>query len=98
MEKNNSTYERTQQNQLNKNKNGVSKISAIEKADNGDYENAIVEFTRLILINPNDTGSYFARATIRVSIGDIEGSLQDFKMCEISDLKNNSNFENYPLV
>ena len=96
MEKNNSIYERTQLNQLDK--NGVSKISAIEKADNGDYENAIVEFTRLIRINPNDTGSYFARATIRVRIGDIEGALHDFKMCEISDRKKKSIFDNYPLV
>ncbi len=74
----------------------LSNISAVEKADSGDYKDAINEFTDVIRINPNDANSYFARATARVRTGDIEGARQDFKMCEICQRKINSEY--YPLV
>ncbi len=86
----------TKQNKFYKSRNGLSNISAIEKADSGKYKNAINEFTEAIHTNPNDTGSYFARATLRVRIGDIEGARQDFKMCEICHHKISSEY--YPLV
>ena len=83
-------------NQFNKSKNGLSRIAAVEKADNGEYKNATNEFTEAIHINPNDAGSYFTRATLKVRIGDIKGARQDFKMCEI--YHRNINSEYYPLV
>jgi tetratricopeptide (TPR) repeat protein len=88
----------TKQNKFYKGRNVLSNISAIEKADSGEYKNAINEFTEAIHFNPNNAGLYFARATIRVKMGDIEGAREDFKMSENVDRKNNSNFENYPLV
>jgi tetratricopeptide (TPR) repeat protein len=97
MERNESIYGIMQQNQLHK-KNGLSRISAIEKADNGDYENAINELNEIIRLNPKDAISYFSRATLKVNMGDIEGAKQDFKMSEIFDQTSDLNLDNYPLV
>jgi tetratricopeptide (TPR) repeat protein len=96
MNRNDLISELTKQNKFYKNRNVLSNLSAIEKADSGEYKNAINEFTEAIHFNPNDAGSYFARATLRVRIGDIEGARQDFKMCEICHRKISP--ECYPLV
>ena len=63
MERVDSIFSMMQQNQSRKNKNELSRISAVEKADNGDYQKAIDEFNELIRLNPKDANSYFARAT-----------------------------------
>ena len=96
MNRSDSIYGLMQEHQFNKSKNGSRNISAIDKADSGEYKNAINEFTEAIRINPNDAGSYFARATLKVRIGDIEGARQDFIMCE--NCHRNSNFKDYPIV
>ncbi len=96
MNRSDSIYGLMQEHQFNKSKNGSRNISAIDKADSGEYKNAINEFTEAIRINPNNAGLYFARATVRVRIGDIEGARQDFDMCEICHRKINSEY--YPLV
>ncbi len=88
----------TKQNKFYKSRNVLSHISAVEKADSGEYKIAINEFTEAIRINPNDAGLYFARATVRVRIGDIEGARQDFKMCEICHRFTNSKAADYPIV
>lgn len=98
MERRNSNYGVIEQNRSRENENGISRNLAIEKADSGDFENAIIAFTQLIKANPNDTALYFARATLKTSIGDIEGARRDFEMCEICDNKNNSDIDYYPLV
>ncbi len=74
-------------------------ISGIEKADSGEYEDAIREFTKAIGLNPMDEKSYFHRATLKVRLGDLEGARADFKMAEnCCRRKINPNYEEYPLL
>ena len=74
-------------------------ISGIEKADSGEYEDAIREFTKAIGLNPIDEKSYFHRATLKVRLGDLEGAREDFKMAEnCCHRKTNPKFEEYPLL
>ncbi len=87
-----------QQNQSRKNKNKLSSISAVEKADNGYYQMAIDEFSELIRLNPKDANSYFARATLKVRMGDIVGARLDFEMSEMYHRTSNLISENYPIV
>ena len=87
-----------QQNQSKKNKNDLSSISAVEKADNGDYKKAIDEFSELIRLNPKDANSYFARATLKVRVGDIKGARRDFEMSEMYHRTSNITLQNYPVV
>jgi tetratricopeptide (TPR) repeat protein len=98
MDRNGSIYKLMQKNQSDKHKQGLGCISAVEKADSGEYDDAIDEFTEAIRINPNDAKSYFARATLKVRIGDIEGARKDFMMCENYHHIANSKLEDYPLV
>ena len=87
-------------------KSGVSKrtqafhnLSGIEKADKGDYEDAIREFTKAIGLNPMDERSYFHRATLKVRLGDLEGARADFKMAEYCcHSKIDTQYEEYPLL
>ncbi len=73
-------------------------VSGIEKADSGEYEDAIREFTQAIGLNPMDAKSYFNRATLKVRIGDLEGAREDFKMAENYHHKMDSKIEEYPLL
>ena len=98
MERIDSIFSVMQQNQSRKNKNELSCISAVEKADNGDYQKAIDEFSELIRLNPKDASSYFARATLKVRLGDIEGARLDFEMSEMCHRTSNLTFKNYPVV
>lgn len=98
MERVDSIFSLMQQNQSRKNKNELSCISAVEKADNGDYQKAIDEFSELIRLNPKDASSYFARATLKVRMGDIEGARLDFEMSEMCHRTSNLTFKNYPVV
>lgn len=93
-----SIFSLMQQNKSRKNKNDLSSISAVEKADNGDYQKAIDEFSELVRLNPKDANSYFARATVRVRMGDIEGARKDFKMSEKYHRNAHPKSEDYPLV
>jgi Flp pilus assembly protein TadD len=70
----------------------------IEKADSGEYEDAINEFTKVLSQNPNDANAYFSRATLKVRIGDIEGARRDFKMSENCRHNNKLELEKYPLI
>ena len=82
-----------------KEKRGMpNNFSIIEKADNGNYEEAIIGFNEIIRLNPKDASSYFARATLKVRLGDIEGARQDFKMSELCRRKEDLTSKYYPLV
>ncbi len=70
----------------------------IEKADNGEYEDAINEFTKALNQNPYDANAYFGRATLKVHIGAIEEARRDFKMSEKCHHENKLDLEEYPLL
>ena len=95
----NSSNELNQNSQENNGAQVFYNISGIEKADSGEYEDAIREFTKAIGLNPMDEKSYFHRATLKVRLGDLEGARADFKMAEICcHRKINPNYEEYPLL
>jgi tetratricopeptide (TPR) repeat protein len=98
MERVDSIFSLMQQNQSRKNKIELSCISAVEKADSGDYQKAIDEFSELIRLNPKDANSYFERAALKVRIGDIEGARLDFEMSEMCHRASNLASPNYPVV
>jgi tetratricopeptide (TPR) repeat protein len=93
-----SVFSMVRQNQFGKDKNEISYISAVEKADNGYYQKAIDEFSELIRLNPKDANSYFERTALKVRIGDIEGARLDLEMSEMCHRVSNLNFQNYPVV
>ncbi len=95
----NSSNELNQNSQENNGAQVFYNISGIEKADSGEYEDAIREFTKAIGLNPMDEKSYFHRATLKVRLGDLEGARADFKMAEnCCRHKTNQKFEEYPLL
>jgi len=67
----------------------VNKIDFIECANEsmnkGDFITAIDQYNTLILINPNDTESYFNRAIIESDFGDEKSAIQDFTKCITMD-------------
>lgn len=71
-------------------------IGTIEKADRGQYSEAINEFTEAIKVNPDNAEAYFARATIKVRMGDLKGARKDFIMCERCHCKQDQN--QYPII
>ena len=95
----NSVNEVPQKSGVNEGNQIFHNISGIEKADSGEYEDAIREFTKAIGLNPMDEKSYFHRATLKVRLGDLEGARADFKMAEnCCRHKTNQKFEEYPLL
>ena len=76
----------------------INNFSVIEKADNGNYEEAITGFDEIIRLNPKNASSYFARATLKVRLGDIEGARQDFRKSELCRRKEDIAARYYPLV
>jgi len=95
----NTVNEAHQKSGLNKGTQVFHNLSGIEKADSGEYEDAIREFTKAIGLNPMDEKSYFHRATLKVRLGDLEGARADFKMAEnCCRHKTNQKFEEYPLL
>jgi len=76
----------------------INNFSVIEKADNGNYEEAITGFDEIIRLNPKDASSYFARATLKVRLGDIEGARKDFRKSELCRRKEDIAARYYPLV
>lgn len=95
-ERYNSNFDLLQKEEADKVKYGFNCITAIEKADSGKYSEANNDFTEAIKINPNDAEAYFARATIRVRMGDLVGARKDFIMCERCHCRHNS--KEYPLI
>jgi Flp pilus assembly protein TadD len=98
MNRSNSHNDLPQQSRLDIGSQVFHNISGIEKADSGEYEDAIREFTEAIGLNPMDAKSYFNRATLKVRIGDLEGAREDFKMAENCHRNMKTKIEEYPLL
>jgi tetratricopeptide (TPR) repeat protein len=75
-------------NQLNLNK--VDKLfyntEGVKKADVGMYKEAAEYFTKAIELEPEDSLSYFNRATVKINLGDIPGARIDFALSESCQL------------
>ena len=54
----------------------------VKKADEGKFKEASECFTKAIELAPDDSMSYFNRATVKMSIGDFQGARLDFKLSE----------------
>ncbi|GAL79403.1 TPR repeat [Algibacter lectus] len=51
---------------------------AIAKNDLGDYSGAIIDYSKIIITEP-DADSYFNRGNARYSLEDFEGARQDYR-------------------
>lgn len=98
MERKESIQGRKEKFPIHGNASQFNKFAAIDKADNGNYDEAMTGFNEMIRLNPEDANSYFARATLKVRLGDIEGARQDFKMSELCRQKDDVASKYYPLV
>jgi len=98
MDRNNSIYGLMLQNQFDKHTQDFGSISGVEKADSGEYDDAINEFTKVLSQNPKDANAYFSRATLKVDIGDIKGARRDFEMSEKCHHENKLDLAEYPLL
>ena len=54
----------------------------VKKADEGKFKEASDCFTQAIELAPDDSMSYFNRATVKMNIGDFQGARSDFKLSE----------------
>ena len=66
--------------------NKISKLfynaKGVKKADEGKFKEASECFTKAIELAPDDSMSYFNRATVKMNIGDFQGARSDFKLSE----------------
>jgi Flp pilus assembly protein TadD len=66
--------------------NKINKLSynakGAKKADEGKFKEAAECFTKAIELAPDDSMSYFNRATVKMNIGDFQGARSDFKLSE----------------
>lgn len=51
--------------------------TGIDKYDNNDYEEALIDFDKHLAIYPLDTSAYINRARAKAMLGDFQGSLND---------------------
>jgi len=59
--------------------------SGNEKADAGDYQEAIKDYNKAIELNPKDAEAYYNRGLAKVKLGDYRGAIEDFnKAIEIN--------------
>ncbi len=54
----------------------------VKKADVGMFKEAAEYFTKAIELAPEDSLSYFNRATVKINLGDIPGARIDFALSE----------------
>ncbi|MBK8945190.1 MAG: tetratricopeptide repeat protein [Ignavibacteriae bacterium] len=69
-------------------------VDGVEKADLGNYIEALQYFNKAIETDPKNFVSYFNRASIKMNLGDIEGAKMDFQISEKLD----ANKVNYTLI
>ncbi|UCH66120.1 MAG: tetratricopeptide repeat protein [Ignavibacterium sp.] len=69
-----------QQLELNKIDKLFYNTKGVKKADEGKFKEASECFTKAIELMPNDSMSYFNRATVKMNIGDLQGARSDFKL------------------
>ncbi|MCZ6702284.1 MAG: tetratricopeptide repeat protein [Ignavibacteria bacterium] len=98
MYKNKIINRQKQQFQLNRYSQIFYNVAGIEKSERGQNKEAIEYFTRAIKLNPKDAISYFNRATLKVSIGDIKGARSDFKKSENFYGNNKLTITDYPIL
>ena len=53
-------------------------IRGINRYNNGDYHQAIDEFTKALNLNPKDSNSYYHRGRSKLILGDNNGAILDF--------------------
>lgn len=58
----------------------------VKKADVGMFKEAAECFTKAIALAPEDSLSYFNRATVKINLGDIPGARIDFALSESCQL------------
>lgn len=61
----------------------------VKNADGGRYKEASEYFTKAIDLAPEDSLSYFNRATVKMNLGDIWGARSDFassERCQVSSV------------
>lgn len=71
-----------QQLELNKVNKLFYNTEGVKNADGSRYKEAAEYFTKAIDIAPEDSLSYFNRATVKVNLGDIPGARLDFALSE----------------
>lgn len=77
---------------LNKVDNLFYNTEGVKKADDGKFKEAAEYFTKAIELVPEDSLSYFNRATVKINLGDILGARLDFALSESFQLSiNHSN-------
>jgi len=54
----------------------------VKNADEGRFKEAAKCFTNAIELEPQDSLSYFNRATVKIDLGDIMGARSDFALSE----------------
>lgn len=64
-------------------------LKGASKADEGNYREALENFSKALDLNPEFSVALFNRATIKADIGDLKGAREDFiKMQEIESRRN----------
>ena len=76
------------QSRLNKIHKLFYNTKGVKKADEGKFNEAFECFTKAIELAPDDSMSYFNRATVKMNIGDLIGASSDFKLSESCRLSN----------
>ncbi len=61
-------------------------IQGVKKADEGNYDEAMEYFSNAIEMSPEDSVSYFNRASLKMYLGDIYGAELDIKALGTSGL------------
>ena len=70
-------------------------LKGASKADEGNYHEALENFSKALDLNPEFSVALFNRATIKADIGDLKGAREDFmKMQEIESKRNEDPQEN----
>ena len=88
MKKKNISNISLQQLKTNKIKKHYYNTEGVKKADNGKFKEAVEYFTKAIKLEPEDSLSYFNRATVKMNIGDVLGAMSDFKLSASYRLNN----------
>lgn len=83
-----------QQLDLNKVNKLFYNTEGVKNADGSRYKEAAEYFTKAIDIAPEDSLSYFNRATVKVNLGDITGARLDFASSESCKLAASAFMEN----
>ncbi len=70
--------------------NNIDKLfyntEGVKNADRGRYKEAAEYFTKAIDLAPEDSLSYFNRATVKINLGNIRGARLDFALSESCQL------------